>query len=1580
MVRACFTAIHWRACAAVFVLVLHSAEGAERRTFQKQTLSDRFYSEGASIGDIDGDGAADIVAGPYWYAGPEFTERHAYTEPQEFRIAGYSDNFLSFTHDITGDGRTDILVIPLPGEQGYWYENPGATNGNWPRHRTIDHVDGESPGFVDITGDGEPELVCIYQGGFVYAHPREDDPTKPWKVVRLTPNRGYGRYTHGQGVGDVDGDGRMDLLETNGWWQQPDGWQPGESFRFHPARFADAGGAQMFAYDVDGDGDNDVISSQNAHAYGLSWFEQQMEDGKRRFIEHPIMGDSPDQFDHGVAFSQLHALALADMNGDGIKDIVTGKRYWAHGGKDPGAHGLPVLYWFQIVRGEDGVRFVPHQIDNRSGVGTQVTVGDVDGDEDLDVVVGNKLGVFVLRQNAQARDDKSQDDKTQDEAETSQQSGGKARANRTDLEIGGDAFAAHVRPTEHLSPEQEQRRFVLPSGFEIQLVAAEPQIAKPLNMAFDGRGRLWVTDTVEYPYAAPRDREGRDTIKILEDTDGDGRADKVKTFADNLNIPMGLYPYLDGVICFGIPNIWFLRDIDGDDVADERTVLYGPMGYERDVHGLCNAFRRGFDGWLYACHGFNNHTEVQGKDGHTISMQSGNTFRMRLDGQRIEHYTWGQVNPFGMAFDRTGNIFTADCHTKPVTLLLQGGYYESFGKPHDGLGFVPPVMHHLHGSTAIGGIALYDGDNFPVAYHGSTFGGNVMTSRVNRNTLTYEGGSVRAQEEPDFVISGDPWFRPVDLRVGPDGALYIADFYNKIIGHYEVPLDHPGRDRTSGRIWRVVYRGSQRPPAKNLNETDLTDKSVGELIALLDSANLAQRMLISDRLVDHFATAAVAPAKEAFDGSDVPNTRVHAMWILFRLRALDHERLAAALADENPLVRIHALRVLRETDAVPRERAAHWVRRGLDDDDSRVRRAAAMAATRVPDERLIEPLINAFFATPASDVHLRHAIRMALRDYLRRDAWLDLAADGSVEETVDETRGGLIADICLALDSPAAAEYVLDYVQQHPVKDRERLIRYVGYVAGRIKKSGLATVASLAQERFADEREIQLQLIDAVRRGLETRGEPLVEPVQQWALKLARPLLHLESLGRAAVAWSYSPLPGVPARGNPWVVQPRPSADGVRDALFYCSLPNGEPWTGTLRSSPFALPEKLSFYLAGHAGFPANPAHHKNLVRLRDAVTDEVLLECIPPRNDTAQRIDWDTSPWSGRSAILELVDGDTGSAYAWLAVGRFSVTALNPTQVPPDRRAAADLIAKFKLADLRDELGKVLRESREDALTCQSLAEGMVALSPDTRLLALCEAFGIEACPRELRCRIVESVIAGDARAADELLAELMAVAAAPEQLRIAQQLSQDAEGMAAIVRLIGAGRASPRLLHQPSIAPRIEALSADHVRQQALKLAKSAAPLEEALARLVQRRKAEFSTASTDPAAGAAVFREQCANCHKLAGEGKTVGPQLDGIGNRGPERILEDVLDPNRNVDVAFRTTTITTASGRIVSGILLREEGENLVLADQEGKEFTIAKVEVDEQHPSRLSLMPANFGELLSKQQLFDLAAFLAAER
>src|SRR5688572_18203978 len=456
-----------------------------------------------------------------------------------------------------------------------------------------------------------------------------------------------------------------------------------------------------------------------------------------------------------------------------------------------------------------------------------------------------------------------------------------------------DPFAEGVRPTEPVSPQEQVKSFKLPPGFKVELVASEPDIFKPMNMAFDAKGRLWVTTSREYPFPAPLDKPGRDSIKVFEDFDENGRARKVTAFADGLNIPIGLYPYKNGAIAWSIPNIWYFQDTDGDGKADKRDVLFGPFGWERDTHGNQASFRRGFDGWIYATHGYNNISNVRAKDGSEVRMQSGNTYRMRLDGSHIEQHTYGQVNPFGMCFDPAGNLYSADCHSAPIYELLRGGFYPSFGKPHDGLGFAPTLMEHSHGSTAICGLMFYADDQWPEEYQNNILIGNVMTSRINRDTLISHGSTKTAREEQDFVSTTDPWFRPVDLQLGPDGALYVADFYNRIIGHYEVPLMHPGRDRERGRIWKISYVGNGDNAKAPGKLPDFSRMHEGELIAEFRSANITRRMLAMNELVDRIGGAASDQLNKALEKQGASETEiVHSLWALQRLGLLNAETVS----------------------------------------------------------------------------------------------------------------------------------------------------------------------------------------------------------------------------------------------------------------------------------------------------------------------------------------------------------------------------------------------------------------------------------------------------------------------------------------------------------------------------------------------------------------------------------------------------------------------------------------------------------------------------------------------------------------
>lgn len=391
--------------------------------FRKVQLTDRFYAEGIAAGDVNRDGATDVVSGPFAYIGPEFNRAHEIYAPRTYSIAGegqggqYTDSFLTYVHDFDADGWPDVLKVNFDG--AFLYVNPRGESRHWSEHKVVDAISAETTQLADVDGDGQRELILSTGRGeervVGFAKPDGSDPTKPWTLCAVSAKGDWGG--HGMGYGDLNGDGRTDILQGSGWWEQPsDGATTGE-WPFHAVPFGRGTdpfirGADMFAYDVNGDDLPDVITSLFAHGPGLVWYEQQRTgQGDITWTEHVIMDDptaSPEErkgweiTDKSVVFTELHALALVDMNEDGTKDIVTGKRWWSHGIEysENDLDDPAVLYWFKLVRKPGGeVAFVPHLINNYVGLGTQIAADDVNGDGRPDVLTAARKGAFVFFNN-----------------------------------------------------------------------------------------------------------------------------------------------------------------------------------------------------------------------------------------------------------------------------------------------------------------------------------------------------------------------------------------------------------------------------------------------------------------------------------------------------------------------------------------------------------------------------------------------------------------------------------------------------------------------------------------------------------------------------------------------------------------------------------------------------------------------------------------------------------------------------------------------------------------------------------------------------------------------------------------------------------------------------------------------------------------------------------------------------------------------------------------------------------------------------------------------------------------------------
>ncbi len=384
-------------CVIVFLFLVSPslASAAERAPdvgFARTQLDPVFRSEGVAVADFNGDGKRDIAAGSVYYAAPDWKMHSILQQPNAFEPKAYSDAFLCFAEDFDTDGRIDLLTLGLPGGPSWWFENPGPAGGAWTKRVAVPVTSGESPGFADLFGEGRRALVCGTSPEasnpdsplrrMAYCRPG-NDPREPWPVRTFSAANTPGavRYAHGLGIGDVNGDGRNDVVIRQGWWQSP-GEEDRAEWTFHAANLGEDA-AQMLVYDFDGDGDNDVLSS-SAHRFGIWWHEQTPHGWKTHEIDK--------------SFSQTHAVCLADVNGDGLPDFVTGKRWWAHMGRDPGADGPALVVWYELSRRNSRPAWTRHTIDDDSGVGTQFEVIDVNGDGLLDVVTSNKKGVYYFQQ------------------------------------------------------------------------------------------------------------------------------------------------------------------------------------------------------------------------------------------------------------------------------------------------------------------------------------------------------------------------------------------------------------------------------------------------------------------------------------------------------------------------------------------------------------------------------------------------------------------------------------------------------------------------------------------------------------------------------------------------------------------------------------------------------------------------------------------------------------------------------------------------------------------------------------------------------------------------------------------------------------------------------------------------------------------------------------------------------------------------------------------------------------------------------------------------------------------------------
>ncbi len=929
----------------------------------------------------------------------------------------------------------------------------------------------------------------------------------------------------------------------------------------------------------------------------------------------------------------------------------------------------------------------------------------------------------------------------------------------------------------------------VPEGFTVELVAAEPDIVNPVAMTFDERGRIWITESIEYPrhQAGP----GRDRVKVLESTRGDGRYDKITVFADGLNIPSGIAVGHGGVWVANAPDILYYPEVDGKAGKPEVVVT----GFGRsDTHELPNSLTWGPDGCLYGLNGVFNPSVIKqrGKEfAFTCAL-----FRIDPRTRNFDIFCEGTSNPWGLAFDTEGSSFVSACVIDHLWHLTETGYYLRQGGPYPPFTWkLDSIVKHKHQKAAYCGLHYFDSDAYPAEFRDKLYMGNIHGGCINVDVLQRDGSTYLARPAPDFLTANDAWFMPVSQKTGPDGCLYILDWYDRYHCYQDANRDPAGIDREHGRLYRVRYKDT--PPA---GKFDLKKESDDELIRRLHSPNIYFRDIAQRLLCERNTPAIRARLQQlVLDDKALRKARLAALWSLIGTGALDARFQLDLLSHPEPAYRAWAVRAagnFRKVDPAIRER------------------------------------VVALAKDPSADVKLQVVI--AARKLEGLDALPVLM------EVLENAGGDRVI--------PAIV-----WQNLHPL--------------------------------------------------LEDHADAFLRIVAKTDSEHAR---------------SISPiLPRVVERLVSRQNDPAPLA-----ALFHLLLDDDKIEAEITRQCLGALAARLQ---TGEVTTPQ--------------VT--ILREHLQP-------------------ALKKLLGGKPGhtlyfdaALVAAMLRDREGIEVMRKAFADSDRPAPLRLKAITALVAAGDS--GALEES---ARVLADPGHGSVAFRGD--VLA---ALGKLDDPR-----VAEVVLAGIARMEPEL------------RPRAIELLTERPAWGKRLLRAIADNKVSASTLNVNQLRNLLHSKDPELARLAREKLGVIREERNPEREKVVAEMRTFLQKNRGDPKAGRRVFRTVCAQCHRIYGEGQDVGPDITADGRGSFESLLSNVFDPSLVIGASYQATYIQTTKGRSLTGLVVEDSPQRVLLKLQGGKVETILRAEIEEMSISKVSLMPEGFEKQLKQQEIVDLFAFLTLDR
>ena len=684
------------------------------------------------------------------------------------------------------------------------------------------------------------------------------------------------------------------------------------------------------------------------------------------------------------------------------------------------------------------------------------------------------------------------------------------------LLVAGEAAALRYPKGGPTRPEEAAKLLDVHPDFELALVAAEPVVEKPISLDWDAKGRMWVAESRGYP-----DKErysgvpARDSITILTDADGDGQMDARKEFHRGLDLVTSLVFHRDGVIVSAAPDILFLRDTNGDDVCDKTEVVFTGFGFG-DTHAVISNLRWGLDGWIYGTQGYSggDSRHVKNAGGKDFGHVGNGLFRFRPDGSAIEVVSSYGSNTWGLDFSSDGELFFSMAngdHLRHVVMpegaLAQARYGDarSWANVADHDRVAPLVVHHdapyaqidfVGGFTAVSGCCLYTGGAWPKEWENTAFVAEPTVHIVHHDVLTPDGVTFKATKarEAEFLAGKDLWFRPIHMRVGPDGALYVLDFYNQAVVHNDTrgpqhgptnAAKRPDRDHVHGRIWRVQHKQAAKLPAVALDRA-----GTEELVAALEHPNGWVEDTALRLLVERADAHALPLLERVVEEGELVSARIRAAWCASTLHPNSPSPSALAV-DPSPEARRASMQILTAlrargvaVDATPR--AWEW--------DARARLFTLMEMT--------------------GDMHAT-VILLLMDD----DPWTRSAGLGVMLRTPRVALRALLDGMPPQGATPPRPEGAAPY-------DRERTFEFVTEFARRVeaRNEGAAGAELLLEVAFAEANadDFIVATLRGLRRGMRSGPSRVIDDEASRALQalLAHPSLAVATAALPlAAAW-----------------------------------------------------------------------------------------------------------------------------------------------------------------------------------------------------------------------------------------------------------------------------------------------------------------------------------------------------------------------------------------------------------------------------------------------------------------------------